>query len=97
MISLFVKVPLKKGKAAEFTEAFKEIAVGVATEKGNLLYSLNFIKNAQDTAIIMERYTNQDALSIHTQSAHYKAFGPKIADLVTGAPEITFMEEVWAA
>ena len=26
MISLFVKIPLKEGKAGEFTEAFKEIA-----------------------------------------------------------------------
>ena len=55
MISLVVKLPLKEGKAAEFTEAFKQIAVGVATEEGNLLYSLNFAGNAPDTAVIMER------------------------------------------
>lgn len=97
MISLFVKIPLKKGKAGEFTEAFKEIAVGVATEEGNLLYSLNFAKDEPDTAIIMERYTDQDALNAHSQSDHYKAFSPKIGGLVAGAPEITIMEEVWAA
>ncbi len=97
MISLFVKIPLKEGKTAELTEAFKEIAAGVATEEGNLLYSLNFVKDAPDTAIIMERYTDQDALTAHSQSDHYKAFGPKIGDLVAGAPEITIMEEVWAA
>ncbi len=97
MISLFVKIPLKEGKAAEFTEAFKEIAAGVATEEGNLLYSLNFTKKAPDTAIIMERYNDQGALAAHSQSDHYKAFGPKIGGLVAGAPEITIMEEVWAA
>ena len=97
MISLFVKIPLKEGKAAEFTEAFKEIAAGVATEEGNKLYSLNFAKDAPDTAVIMERYVDQDALTAHSQSEHYKAFGAKIGGLVAGAPEITFMEEVCAA
>ena len=97
MISLFVKIPLQEGKAQEFTEAFKEIAVGVAKEEGNLLYSLNFAKNEPDTAIIMERYKDQDALTAHSQSDHYKAFGSKIGGLVAGAPEITVMEEVCAA
>ena len=97
MISLFVKIPLKEGKAGEFTEAFKEIAVGVATEKSNLLYSLNFAKDAPDTAIIIERYIDQDALTAHSQSDHYKAFGSRIGSLTAGAPEITFMEEVCAA
>ncbi len=97
MISLFVKIPLKEGKKSEFIEAFKELAAGVATEKGNLLYSLSFAKDAPNTAIIMERYTDQAALTAHSQSDHYKSFGPKIAELIAGAPEIITMEEVWAA
>ena len=97
MISLFVKIPLKPGKAAEFTQAFKEIAVDVAKEEGNFLYSLSFAKDAPDTAIIMERYKDQDALTAHSKSDHYKAFGPKIAGLVAGAPEIKVMDEVAAA
>ena len=97
MISLFVKIPLKEGKAAEFTEAFKVIAAEVAKEEGNFLYSLNFAKDAPDTAIIMERYKDQDALTAHSKSDHYKAFGPKIAGLVAGAPEIMIMDEVCAA
>ena len=97
MISLFVKIPLKPGKAPEFTQAFKEIAVDVAKEEGNFLYSLSFAKDAPDTAIIMERYKDQDALTAHSKSAHYKAFGPKIGGLVAGAPEIKIMDEVAAA
>ncbi len=97
MISLFVKIPLKEGKAGEFTDAFKEIAAGVATEEGNLLYSLNFAKGEPNTAIIMERYTDQDALTAHSQSDHYKAFGARIGSLLSGALEITFMDEVFAA
>lgn len=97
MISLVVKIPLKEGKAAEFTEAFKEVAAGAATEEGNMLYSLSFAKNAPDTAVIMERYTDQDALTFHSQTDHYKAFGPKIGGLVAGAPDMMIMEEVVAA
>ena len=97
MISLFVKIPLKEGKAAEFTEAFKEIAVEVAKEEGNFLYSLSFTKNDPNTAIIMERYKDQEALTVHSKSDHYKAFGGKIGGLVAGAPEIMVMDEVCAA
>ncbi len=97
MISIYVKIPLQEGKAGEFIEAFKEIAAGVATEEGNLLYSLNFAKDAPNTAIIMERYTDQDALTAHSESDHYKVFGSKIGGLVAGAPEINFMDEVFAA
>ena len=97
MISLVVKLPLQEGKVAEFTEAFKEIVVGVATEEGNLLYSLSFSKKEPNTAVIMERYTDQDALTAHSQSDHYKAFGPKIGGLLAGAPEMMMMDEVVAA
>ena len=97
MISLFVKIPLKEGKAAEFTEAFKEIAAEVAKEEGNFLYSLNFAKDAPNTAIIMERYKDQDALTAHSQSDHYKAFASRIGELVAGPPNLLMMEEVCAA
>lgn len=97
MISLFVKIPLKEGKAEAFIEAFKEMAKAVATEEGNLLYTLNFAKDDPNTAVIMERYTDQDALTVHSQSNHYKSFGGKIGGLVAGPPEIMVMEEVVAA
>lgn len=97
MISLVVRIPLKAGKAAEFTEAFEVIAKGVATEEGNFLYSLSFADQEPDVAVIMERYTDQDALTAHSQSDHYKAFGGSIGGLVAGAPDIKVMKEVAAA
>lgn len=97
MISVIAKLQLKEGKADEFTEAFKEIAKGVATEEGNFLYSLNFSRKEPDLAVIMERYTDKDALGVHSQSDHYKAFGPKIKDLLAGAPDVHIMSEIVVA
>ncbi len=97
MISVIAKIPLKEGKAAEFSEAFKEIAAGVATEEGNFLYSLNFSKKEPDLAVIMERYQDKDALGIHSQSDHCKAFGAKIGGLVAGAAEVVIMNEIAVA
>ena len=97
MISVIAKIPLQDGKADEFTEAFKEIAAGVATEEGNFLYSLNFSKKEPNTAVIMERFQDTDALGVHSQSDHYKAFGPKIKDLVAGPPEVVIMNEIIVA
>jgi len=97
MISIIAKIPLQEGKAEEFTKVFKEMAADVATEKGNLLYSLSFSSKEPNMAVIMERYKDQEALTAHSQSDHYKAFGSKIRGLVAGRAEVTLMEEVAAA
>ena len=94
MISVIAKIPLQDGKADEFTEAFKVIAAGVATEPGNHLYSLNFSKKEPNMAVIMERYDDKEALGAHSESDHYKAFGPAIKDLVAGPPEVAIMNEL---
>ena len=97
MISVIAKIPLQDGKAKEFTEAFKEIAAGVATEEGNFLYSLNFSKKEPNIAVIMERYQDKDALGLHSQSDHYKAFGARIGGILAGAPEVVIMNEIAVA
>lgn len=97
MISVIAKIPLQEGKADEFSEAFKEIAAGVATEEGNFLYSLNFSKKEPDLAVIMERYQDKDALGVHSQSDHYKAFGARIGGLVAGPVEVVIMNEIAVA
>jgi len=97
MVSLVVKIPLKEGKAAEYTEAFREMAAGVAGEEGCLLYSLSFPRNDPNTAVIMERYTDQEAFGFHTQTDHFKAFGAKASGAAAGNAEVMVMEEVVSA
>ena len=97
MISVIAKIPLQDGKVDEFTEAFKEMAAGVATEEGNFLYSLNFSKKEPNLAVIMERYEDKAALGVHSQSDHYKAFGARIGGIVAGAPEVIVMNEIAVA
>jgi len=97
MISLIVRIPLQEGKREAFIEAFKGMAANVASEEGNLLYSLNFPKKEPNLAIIMERYKDKDALAVHSESDYYKAFSDRIKDLVAGAPEVSIMDEIVAA
>ena len=97
MISVIAKIPLQDGKVDEFTEAFKEIAAGVATEEGNFLYSLNFSKKEPNLAVIMERYEDKAALGVHSQSDHYKAFGARIGGILAGAAEVVIMNEIAVA
>lgn len=97
MISVIAKIPLQEGKAEEFTAAFEDIAKGVATEEGNYLYSLSFSKKEPNMAVIMERYEDKDALGLHSQSDHYKAFGARIKGLVAGAADVVIMKEVAVA
>ena len=42
----------------------------------------------------MERYDDKDALAFHGETDHYKAFGPKIKDILAGKPEVAIMQEI---
>jgi quinol monooxygenase YgiN len=54
-------------------------------------------KNAPDTAVIMERYTDMAALGLHSQAEYFKAFNVAVGSLVAGKPDMMLMEEVVAA
>ena len=97
MISVIAKISLQDGNRDAFVEAFRDMAAGVASEEGNYLYSLNFSSKEPNIAVIMERYTDRDALSAHSKSEHYKVFGKRIKGMVSGSSEIMIMDEIAVA
>jgi quinol monooxygenase YgiN len=97
MISVIAKLPIKEGKVDEAVAAIKELVKDVAKEEGTLLYTLNRDSKNPNTLVFMERYKDKDALNAHSTTPHFKVFFAKSGVLLSGKPEIVFMEEIVSA
>ena len=97
MISVIAKLPIKDDKVDEAVAAIRELMQDVAKEEGTLLYTLNRDSKNPSTLIFMERYRDKDALNANSATPHFKVFFAKSGALLSGKPEILFMEEILSA
>jgi quinol monooxygenase YgiN len=79
---------VKPEKVKDFTEAAKDIIAKSNTESGCIYYQLFQDPYDNTKFVFVEEYTNQAAVDAHFASEYFKAFGPKLGDLIIGAPEI---------
>jgi quinol monooxygenase YgiN len=95
MIGVIATLKVQEGKGAEFEAVFTELAKQVrANEPGNLVYQLTKSRTDPTVYKVLEIYQDQDALSGHGQSEHFKAAGPKMAPFMGGRPEIEYLDAV---
>ena len=94
MLTVIAKMPIKEGKMDEAIKEVKGLLVEVAKEQGTVLYSLNVEKANPNTLVVIEQYTDQDALNIHSSTPYFKEFFTKASVFLGGAPEIVIMEEI---
>ena len=85
---IIAKLSVKPEKIKDFNEVAKEMVEKSNTESGCSFYQL--YQNPFDNSkyVVVEEYKNQTAVDAHFASDYYKAFGPKIGDMILGAPEI---------
>ena len=94
MLTVIAKMPIKEGKMDEAIKEVKGLLVHVAKEKGTVLYSLNVETANPNTLVVVEQYTDQDALDFHSSTPYFKEFFTKASGLLGGAPEIVVMKEI---
>ena len=94
MLTVIAKMPIKEGKMDEALKEVKGLLVEVAKEQGTVLYSLNVEKANPNTLVVVEQYTDQDALNFHSSTPYFKEFFTKASVFLGGAPEIVIMEEI---
>ncbi len=95
MIGVIATLKVQDGKAAEFEAIFTDLAKQVrANEKGNIAYALTKSRTDPNTYKVLELYTDQEALTAHGQSDHFKAAGPKMGPCLGGRPEIEYLDGV---
>jgi len=94
MIAVIAKLAVKEDKVEEAIALLKDLTAKVAEEKGTLAYSMNREKAKPNVIVMIERYRDKEALTLHGSSEHFKAFSAQIGGLLTAKPEITILEEI---
>lgn len=85
---IIAKLSLKPEKTKDFIAAAKEIIEKSNKEPGCISYQLYQDPYTVSKFVFVEEYKNQAAVDAHFASEHFKAFGPKIGDLVAAPAEI---------
>jgi len=94
MLTVIAKMPIKEGKMDEALKEAQELVVEVAKEQGTVLYSLNVEKANPNVLVVVEQYTDKEALNFHSSTPHFNEFFTKISALLGGDPEIKIMKEI---
>jgi quinol monooxygenase YgiN len=79
---IVAKISVKPEKVKAFIEAAKEIIEKSNKEPGCKSYQLYQDPYNSTKFVFVEEYRNQAAIDAHFASDYFKAFGPKIADMV---------------
>ena len=85
---IVAKLSVKPEKAKDFIEAAREMIEKSNKESGCSFYQLYQDPYDNSKFVFVEEYKNQAAVDAHFATDYFKAFGPKIGDLIIGAPEI---------
>ena len=92
MIALLAKLNVASGKEAEFEKVMLQLAEQVrANESGNHLYTL---VKGESGYTVMEIYDNEEALTAHMQSDHFRSLGREMAGCMAGAPQLDRYEVI---
>jgi len=95
MIGIVATLKVREGKGADFEAVFLELAAKVrANEPGNLLYQLTKSRTDADTYKVIELYKDQDAVTAHGGSDHFRELGRKMGAFMAGRPEIEYLDAV---
>jgi quinol monooxygenase YgiN len=95
MIGIVATLKVQEGKGADFEAVFLELTAKVrANEPGNLIYQLTKSRTEADTYKVIELYTDQEAVTIHGGSDHFKELGRKMGAFMAGRPEIEYLDAV---
>jgi quinol monooxygenase YgiN len=85
---IVAKLQVKADKTKAFAEAAREMIEKSNKETGCKFYQLYQDPYDNTKFIFVEEYKNQAAVDAHFASDYFKAFGPKIADLVAQPAQI---------
>lgn len=85
---IVAKLTVKPEKIKDFTEAAKVMIENSNKESGCKFYQLYQDPYDNTRFVFVEQYTNQAAVDAHFAADYFKAFGPKIGDLVQGPAQI---------
>ncbi|WP_366921820.1 antibiotic biosynthesis monooxygenase [Metallumcola ferriviriculae] len=95
MITLVAKLKAQPGKETLLAEACSLLAEEVKQKEEGCIMYLPHVSIKDPTEIILvEKYTDRDALNNHSQSAHYKLAAGKFKELLAEPVDIQMLKEI---
>ncbi len=96
MIVLIAELTVAEGKGNDVIESFKGVIDKIRQDPGTIAYNILQGQDNPDKITVLERYENQEALTYHGQTEHFKAWGESLRGkgLFTGRPTLTMYDEV---
>jgi quinol monooxygenase YgiN len=93
MLGIVATIKVQDGKGPEFESIFAELAGKVrANEPGNIFYQLTKSRSDANTYKVLELYRDQDALTHHSGTDHYRELGRKMGPCLAGRPEVEILD-----
>ena len=97
MLAITSRLKVKKGREADFERVALELAEStLANEKDCHGYRLARSPHDPQLYELLERYADDAALAIHSNSNHLRDAVPALMDCLDGTPEVALFEEVGA-
>jgi quinol monooxygenase YgiN len=95
MIGVVATLKVRDGKNTEFESIFRELAAKVrASEPGNLVYQLTRSRAEANTYKVLEVYRDQDSLTAHRGTDHFRELGGKMGPCMAGRPDVELLDGI---
>jgi quinol monooxygenase YgiN len=82
MILVFATINLKEGKNQEFLDITDSLIENTRKESGNISYDLYKDTQVDNVFVFVEKWKDEDVLSEHMETPHFKAFGEGVGSLL---------------
>ncbi len=93
MPTIIATVTVNDGKVEEAKALFKDLAANsLNNEPGTLEYVVHQRKDNEKAFVVYEKYQSMDSFKEH--SANLAKEGKRFAGILTGPPEIVFLDEI---
>lgn len=89
MIDVVATFSIKPGQVAKAVELATELVSLTVTENGCVRYNLAQSAEDENQIVILEAWENQNALDVHSASAHFTRLVPALVELCAVPPVIT--------
>ena len=94
MIVLVANLKANEGKGDEVAEEFKKLVPKILKDPGTVGYLVCRVANDPSKFIVVEQYENREALQVHGQTEHFRAFNAATRGMFAGRAEIQLCNQV---
>jgi quinol monooxygenase YgiN len=89
VIIVTANITAKPGERDELISKSQNVIESTRQEQGNISYELLASTEDENVLLMFEKWESKEALDIHMQTEHFKAFGTAIKDIIAKELDIT--------